>query len=289
MNQRDSAIIRSQSQIAYNYTTIKITKSRLDKGLLAIPVSLIRWFPQQNCKIKVFFDDSIYSQPTTYTSYTSRSNECRIGGLGEWFRKNQIKEGDEIVLQVVDKNSFVYRLIPELKFITKTKQIQTEFDNSINELNAEKNLFKIADWTRTDEKTTKLKEFFRLARQPIVKNRQLISKKGTLGKESTSSNIRILLGKIYLGHCQVCNFWFLKKDKNPYYEIHHLKSEIGNHIKNLILVCGNCHNQFEYADTKEEFKDGWLEKIYFNNRIFIINQIILKQKIEEGIKEIFIT
>ena len=98
----------------------------------------------------------------------------------------------------------------------------------------------------------------------------------------------MLLGKIYLGHCQVCDFWFLKRDKNPYYEIHHLNPKIGNHIKNLILVCGNCHNQFEYADIKEEFKDGWLSKLYFNNRIFDINQIISKHKIEEGTKEIFI-
>jgi len=286
MNQKYPAIIRSQ--IAYNYATIRITKSRLDKGLLAIPVSLIQWFPKQNCQINVFLDDSVHSQLKTYTSYTSRSRECRIGGLPEWFRENQIKEGDEIVLQVVDKDNFVYRLIPEVKFITKTKQIQTEFDNSTDELNAEQNLFRIADWTRTDEKTAKLKEFFRLIKQPIIKERQLISKKGSFGKESTPSNIRILLGKIYLGHCQVCDFWFLRKDKKPYYEIHHLNPKIGNYIKNLILVCGNCHNQFEYADIKEEFKDGWLAKIYFNNKIFVINQIISKHKIEEGVKTIFV-
>ncbi len=288
MSQEYPAIIRSQSQIAYNYATIRITKSRLDKGLLAIPVSLIQWFPKQNYQINVFLDDSVHSQLKTYTSYTSPSRECRIGGLSEWFRENQIKEGDEIVLQVVDKDNFVYRLIPEVKFITKTKQIQTEFDNSTDELNAEQNLFRIADWTRTDEKTAKLKEFFRLIKQPIIKERQLISKKGSFGKESTPSNIRILLGKIYLGHCQVCDFWFLRKDKKPYYEIHHLNPKIGNHIKNLILVCGNCHNQFEYADTKEEFKDGWLAKVYFNNRIFVINQIISKHKIEEGTKTIFV-
>ena len=161
MNQKYPAIIRRQSQIAYNYATIKITKSRLDKGLLAIPASLIQWFPKQNCQINAFLDDSIHSQLKTYTSYTSRSRECRIGGLAEWFRENQIKEGDEIVLQVIDKDNFVYRLIPELKFITKTNQIQTQFDNSTDELNAEQNLFRIADWTRADEKTAKLTEFFK--------------------------------------------------------------------------------------------------------------------------------
>ncbi len=37
-------MIKSKSDIPFNYATIKLTKSRLDKGLLAIPVSLINLF-----------------------------------------------------------------------------------------------------------------------------------------------------------------------------------------------------------------------------------------------------
>ena len=110
MDQKYPAIIRSQSQIAYNYATIKITKSRIDKGLLAIPVSLIQWFPKQNCQIKIFLDDAIRSQLKTYTSYSSRSRECRIGGLAEWFRENQIKEGDEIEVDLAKSEIFDHTL-----------------------------------------------------------------------------------------------------------------------------------------------------------------------------------
>ncbi len=82
MNQKYPAIIRSQSQIAYNYATIKITKSRIDKGLLAIPVSLIEWFPKQNCQINIFLDDSIHSQLKTYTSYMKSQQEPSESGTG---------------------------------------------------------------------------------------------------------------------------------------------------------------------------------------------------------------
>ena len=38
-------IIKSKSEINYSYATIKITQSRIDKGLIAIPTSLEKWFP----------------------------------------------------------------------------------------------------------------------------------------------------------------------------------------------------------------------------------------------------
>jgi len=37
--------IIQKSSLNYNYQTIKITKSRIDKGLIAIPRSLLDWFP----------------------------------------------------------------------------------------------------------------------------------------------------------------------------------------------------------------------------------------------------
>ena len=69
------------SKIEYNYLTIKITQSRIDKGLLAIPVSLIDVFPKNKQKIKVYFDDSNNYLELSFTLYTSSSRECRIGVL----------------------------------------------------------------------------------------------------------------------------------------------------------------------------------------------------------------
>lgn len=47
-------IIRSKSQINYNYMTIKMTQGRISKGLIAIPVSLVKWFPKHNGFVNVF-------------------------------------------------------------------------------------------------------------------------------------------------------------------------------------------------------------------------------------------
>jgi predicted HNH restriction endonuclease len=97
------------------------------------------------------------------------------------------------------------------------------------------------------------------------------------------------LRDIYAGHCQICDFWFLKKDKEPYFEIHHLDPLRGHHPKNVVVVCGNCHNQFEHANVKQEFNDDrWLIRVSFNERTFLVKQVILITKIEPFVKELFV-
>lgn len=44
---------KTASKIPFSYKTIKLTQSRLNKGLLAIPVSLIDYFPKQKGKIYI--------------------------------------------------------------------------------------------------------------------------------------------------------------------------------------------------------------------------------------------
>jgi len=36
-----------ESKLPFNYKTIRVTQSRINKGLLAIPVSLIDYFPKR--------------------------------------------------------------------------------------------------------------------------------------------------------------------------------------------------------------------------------------------------
>lgn len=68
--QESLQIIRNKSEINYSYITIKATQSRIDKGLIAIPVSLTKWFPDYAETIQVYLDDSTILQtknilPTT--------------------------------------------------------------------------------------------------------------------------------------------------------------------------------------------------------------------------------
>lgn len=282
-------VIRSKSQINYSYATIKITQSRLDKGLIAIPVALAKWFPDHNETIQIYLNDSPVSQTKHYSSYNSSTRECRIGGMREWFQQNNIKSRDEIVIQLIDKESFTYRLIPERNFILKTKELQHSFDNSEAEKEASEKITILAQWTDLDKNTVTLNEYYRLTNTLPINGRQFINKHPSRARESVPSNLRTLLQHLYKGECQLCNFGFLKRDKKTYFEIHHLDPLKGHHPKNLLVVCGNCHNQFEYADVKQEFhEEGWLFRVSFNERTYPVKQVMLGMKAEFFSKQLFI-
>ena len=155
-------IIQSKSEINYSYATIKITQSRIDKGLIAIPVSIAKWFPNKNDTIQVHLSYSPVSEARHYSSYSSSTRECRIGGMREWFRQNDIKTGDEIVIQFLDKEKFIYRLIPERNFIVKTKELQHRFDLSENEQEALGEIKTLSQWIYLDKNKIMLNEYNRL-------------------------------------------------------------------------------------------------------------------------------
>ncbi len=90
-----------ESKIGISYETITITKSRIDKGLLAVPVSLLDRFPTQKQKITIYFDDEDASEQKSFLPYNTSAKECRIGGLSKWFAKNQIEDQDEIMVDFI--------------------------------------------------------------------------------------------------------------------------------------------------------------------------------------------
>lgn len=281
--------IKIKSTIDYSYATIKITQSRINKGLIAIPVSLVEWFPKNNAHIRVYLDDSLVPQIKNYSSYSSTTRECRIGGMAEWFKENKIKDGDEIVVQLIDKNQFIYRLIPEQKFLLKTQELQHSLDKSKTDSDASDKIISIAEWTEVDKKKVVLNEYHRLIKTMPVKERRYVNRASNKAKEDVSSNLRVLLEDIYEGHCQVCDFWFLKRDDRPYFEIHHINPAQGNDPQNLVVVCANCHRQFEFANVKADFnQDSWLIGVSFNSKPYDVNQVILTTKWEESFKQIYI-
>lgn len=289
MKSKSSQVTQTKSEINYSYKTIKITQSRISKGLIAIPVALAKWFPEHNDTIQIYLNDSPVSQTKHYSSYDSSTRECRIGGMKHWFQQNNIRSGDEIVIQIMDKEHFIYGLIPERNFIVKTKELQNSFDNSETDQEASEQITTLVEWTDVDKQRVVLSEYHRLVNTLSVQERRYVKKHSNQAREGVPSNLRVLVGDIYQGHCQVCDFWFLKKDQTPYFETHHINPLQGNNPKNLVLVCANCHRQFEYTDVHHEFNDdGWLVKVSFNNRIYSLNQIHLKTKLDDSFKELFI-
>ena len=286
---QEAAVVRSRSQINYSYATIRLTKSRIDKGLIAIPTTLARWFPNHNADIQVYLNDSPTSQSKRYSSYSGSTKECRIGGVRQWFEENHLKNGDEIVVQLIDKRTLTYRLIPERDFVVTAQKLQTDFDNSTDESQASEELARLSEWTNVEKSSVALNEFGRLIASSTSGERQRTTRKSTRARESTPPSLRTLLGQLYQGHCQVCDFWFLKRNNEPYFEIHHLDARGGHHPKNLVVVCGNCHNQFEYADVVPEFNGKqWLVGVYFNRTLHQVNQIVPTAKMPSFSKELFV-
>lgn len=265
---------KTASKIPFNYKTIKVTQSRLNKGLLAVPVSLIDYFPKQKGRIYIATGMSDKVSTKTFTPYTSSSRECRIGGMRDFYEKFNLKDGDEIVVQILDTNK--YRILTEKQFEDMVKGIEKEFDESKSEDVASSKLDAISKIVNTTPKETLWSEYSRLTKMEINERRQKIVKPREI-KESTSPSIRKLLTEIYDGKCQITGFGFLMKNGKPYFEIHHIKPELGNHIKNILVVSPNVHAQFTYAFVEENFdNDGWLRRVKFNDKIFVVKHIIDK-------------
>jgi hypothetical protein len=282
----DLRILKIKSDLFYNYTTVNITQSRIDKGLIAIPRSLLNWFPERNCKINVYLDDSSIMQIKNFSSYDSSTKEARIGSMREWFIEAKIKDGDEVVLQLVDKDKRIYRIMKESDFIKHINILRSDFDKSINEEIAESQLNLISNMTKASNEISVLTEYYRIVKTYEVSDRGNIMRSATMVREKIPPHLKFLIGKIYKGNCQVCGFGFIKRDGKPYFEIHHLTPSLGHFPQNLLLVCANCHKQFEYSRNKCYYSEnGWLQKVKFNSQSFKITNIIERIKSIDSFKE----
>jgi hypothetical protein len=265
---------KSESRLPFNYKTIRVTQSRIDKGLLAIPVSLIDYFPKKNTRVHVTLGIHAAPDLKSFTPGTSSSGECRIGGMRGFYERFGLKDGDEVVMQFLDSES--YRILTEKQFEDLVKQVEEEFDESENENVASAKLGAISKITNTKPEETLWSEFYRLATTGF-KARGRKTVRPMEAKETTSPSIRKLLTEIYCGKCQVTGFWFLMKNGRPYFEIHHIKPEQGDHVKNVLVVSPNAHAQFTHAVVEEFFdNDGWLRRVKFNDTAFAVNHVIDK-------------
>lgn len=157
-------LIKQQSPINNNYTTIKMTRSRLEYGLLAIPSAMLNLFPNQSTDIYIYFDNSNVLQEKKFI-ISEKNREARVYGLSEWYKKNNISAGDEILIQAINNKQRVYRFITEKKFIDRVKNVQNKFDISRNEDDARTSLLEIAKWNYLGEQETTLRELYRLTQE----------------------------------------------------------------------------------------------------------------------------
>jgi hypothetical protein len=127
------------------------------------------------------------------------------------------------------------------------------------------------------EKTIVQNEFVRLSRLEFTPMRKRKLRDNVKINESVPVFLRRMLLSLYSGKCQLSNFSFLMRNNKPYFEIHHIDSLKGNHLKNLLVVSPNIHAQFTYAHVKQTFdKDGWLRTVRFNNKCCNVFQVVDK-------------
>jgi len=110
-----------------------------------------------------------------------------------------------------------------------------------------------------EEITTNEREFIKTLSQyeeedfEQSKGKQPISKTITFFKRNRE--IVKQLKDLYKNKCQICGFTFKKDNGENYSETHHivpLSKNGGDEIKNLIVVCPNCHRKLHYA-KKEKY------------------------------------
>ena len=271
----------AKSKVPFNYRTIRVTQSRIDKGLLAIPVSLIDYFPQKRGRIYVAFGDEEEDNEKNFTPYTSSSRECRIGGMRDFYEKFQIKDNEELVIQMIDECK--YRILKESQFQISIAQAEKCLDRANDERDADLMIRRLSSITNFDFNTVMYSEFSRLSQKGIETRKY--KKPTTIStKENVPAAIRKILAEIYKGKCQISNFGFLMKNGKPYFELHHIKADLGHHLKNLLVVSPNVHAQFTYARVEESFDgQGWLRRVKFDGRAYPVRHIIddLPQRFEK--------
>src|SRR3990167_3404858 len=109
----------------------------------------------------------------------------------------------------------------------------------------------------------------------MVKEAELMPQKKGVSSKLLRSFVSKSLIDSDKGRCQLTDFGFLMKNREPYFEIHHMRPDYGHHLKNLIVVCPNIHAQFEYANVKEYFDgEGWLRRVKFNSQSYLVRQFI---------------
>lgn len=264
-------MLLENSNLPFNYTCIKIAQSRIDKKLLAIPASLSDKFSQNVNRICVLDENNIESFKS-FTPYKSTSRECRIGGMGEFYKKFKIKADDEIVIIFYAKDKI--KILPERYFLELIMQDLKTLETSDSSIEFEKTLSRLSKNINMDKIQILKNQFVFNARQ-IVKVRERKNITNLQKRENVPLNMRNILLNLYGGKCQISGWTFQMKNHKPYFEIHHIDATKGNHFKNLLVVCPNIHAQFTYANLRQVFDDeGWLREVYFNEERHEVFQII---------------
>jgi len=265
--------------------TIRATASRVEKGLLAIPQKFTDWFPHEKGQIQVVFDDEDRAKALTFHPYDPTVKEARIFGLGHWFSKRSVREGDPISITLEDMARRLYRIALDRYVREREEQkARQKLQAARTDAEAKQELSTLSRLTRKRPRELAQEELLRIAQESPRQPRPRVSPRAAERHEGVPSAIRVLLRELHDGRCQLCSFSFEKRDGGPYFEIHHLDPEVGHHPSNLLVVCPNCHAQFEHA-TVTDFKwvGNWLVGVTINGKRVAVRQPLAHDSIRRAL------
>ncbi len=254
--------------------TIRASASRLEKGFLAVPQKFRDWFPSAKGEIQVVFDDQEKAKGLTFHPNGPEVKENRIFGLGHWFSKRDVREGDLISITVEDRDRQLYRIALDRFILEREEQkARQTLDAARTDSEAEQGFSTLSRLTRKRPRGLAQEELLRIAQESARRPRPRVSPGTVERHEGVPSGIRVLLRELHEGKCQVCSFTFEKRNGEPYFEIHHLDPEVGHHPSNLLVVCPNCHAQFEHATvTNFKWAGNWLVGVMINGKRVAVRQ-----------------
>lgn len=265
--------------------TIRASASRLDKGLLAVPQRFKDWFPGEKGQIQVVFDDEEKARQLTFHPYDPIVKENRIFGLRNWFSKRSVREGDLISITVEDLDGRLYRIALD-RFVRERQEQKTrqKLQAAETDLEAEQELNTLSRLTRKRPRELAQEELLRIAQGAGRQPRPSVFLSAAERHEGVPSGIRVLLRELHEGKCQLCAFTFEKRNGEPYFEIHHLDPKIGHHPNNLLVVCSNCHAQFEHATIADfRWTGNWLVGVTINGRRVSVRQPLAHDSIRRAL------
>ena len=265
--------------------TIRASASRLEKGLLALPQKFKGMFPGERVQIQVVFDDEEKAEALTFHPYDPTVKESRIFGLGRWFSRRGVQEGDLISITLEDLDRRVYRIALD-RFVREREEqkARQKLHAAQTDTNATQELHTVSRLTGKRGRELAREELLRIAQESVRQPRPRIVPRAAERHEGVPSGIRVLLRELHDGKCQLCSFTFEKRNGEPCFETHHLDPEVGHHPSNLLAVCPNCHAQLEHAIiTDFKWADGWLVGLTINAERVVVRQPLASDSIRRGL------
>ena len=242
--------------------------------MLAIPQEFKDWFPSEKGQIQVVFDDEEKAKALTFHPYDPIVKENRIFGLAHWFSKRSVREGDLVSITLEDVEKGSYRITMD-RFVREREEqkARQRLQAARTDSEAKQELSTLSRLTKRRLRELAQEELLRIAQDSPRQPRPRVSPGATERHEGVPTAIRVLLRELHGGKCQLCSFTFEKANGKPYFEIHHLDPEVGHHPRNLLVVCPNCHAQFEHA-TVTDFKwaGNWLVSVMINGKRVAVRQ-----------------